>query len=350
MELLRFDRVEELDLPRLMEVYRESNTDNISYFFPEETDRERGRRAVEARFCDYLRTSFFAAPGNRYYVLSDDGRWASAIRLLPVPDRPGAWYAEALETAPDLRRRGYGRKMLELVFAALAREGPFEVTDTVSKQNAASLAFHRSLGFEVFQDPAVSALNGSVNPRSFGLRYRYGGRNNGGAEAFCPERLSARFEVRRLTEADIPSVLTLCEGNPLYYRHCPPPPSPETLRADMAALPPRKTLADKYYLGFFETGELAAVLDLITGFPKPEIAFWGFFMLQAGLQGRGVGTALVSELCAALTEQGFRAVRLGWVRGNPQAEHFWKKNGFVETGVSYDGGGYTVVVAQRELT
>ena len=25
---------------------------------------------------------------------------------------------------------------------------------------------------------------------------------------------------------------------------------------------------------------------------------------------------------------GFRTIRLAWVKGNPQAEHFWIKNGF----------------------
>ena len=160
---------------------------------------------------------------------------------------------------------------------------------------------------------------------------------------------SQTYTVRSLGDRDVPAVLELCQGNPLYYRHCPPPPSVETIREAMAALPPRKTLADKYYLGFFDGAELVAVLDLIVGFPTPEIAFWGFFMLRAQRQGRGAASALVSELCAGLSARGFQAVRLGWVLGNPQAEHFWKKNGFRETGVRYETDGSTVVLAQREL-
>ena len=350
MKLLRFDRPEDLDFPKLMEVYRESNLDNIAYFFPEETDRERGLRAVEAGFRDYLTGDFFASPGNRYYVLEDGGSWVSAIRLFPVPEQPGVWYAEALETAPEQRRKGYARRMMEMLFDLLVREGPFELWDTVHRQNAASLAFHRSLGFEIVQDPAVCPLNGHVNPQSCGLRYRCAGCGSQDPESFDPARLSARYQVRPLTEEDLPAILSLCRGNPLFYRHCPPPPTEQSIREDLAALPPRITPADKHYLGFFEAGKLAAVLDLITGYPRSEIAFWGFFMLDKAIQGQGRGTALVSELCAALARQGSRAVRLGWVRGNPQAEHFWKKNGFVETGVRYDTGGYTVIVAQKELT
>ncbi len=347
MKLLRFDRLEALDFPKLMGVYRESNLENIPYLFPEEKDPERGLRAVEEGFFDYLRTGFFAAPGNRYYVLDDNGCWVCAIRLSPVPSRASASYAEALETAPTQRRKGYARKLMELLAFSLAQDGPFELTDSVHKKNEASLAFHKSVGFEIVQENAVCALNGNVNEQAYGLRYRFEGRDR--ADGLCPASLSARYQVRFLTEADIPAMLTLCEGNPLYYRHCPPPPSEDSIRADLAALPPCKTLADKFYVGFYEDGALAAVLDLIPGFPKPEIAFWGFFMVDAARQGSGVGTALVSELCAALGRFGFRAVRLGWVRGNPQAEHFWKKNGFSETGVSYETNGYTVVLAQRAL-
>lgn len=162
--------------------------------------------------------------------------------------------------------------------------------------------------------------------------------------------LTKRYAVRPMTEADLPILLALCRSNPGYYEHCPPFVTEESLRADLAALPPRTRPEDKHFLGFFEGAELIAVLDLITGYPKPEIAFWGFFMLQADRQGRGEGSALVSELCGALAARGFRAVRLGWSRTNRRAEAFWKKNGFTETGVSYDAGGYTVVVAQRELT
>ena len=347
MKLLRFDRFEELDFPRLMEIYRESNLENIPYFFPEETDPERGLRRVEEGFRGYLKKEFFARPGSRYYVLADGERWASAIRLYPIPEQEGAWYAEALETAPALRRQGCGRKLMELLCFSLAQEGPFELTDSVGKGNTASLAFHESLGFEVFQQNAVSPLDGEENPLARGLRYRFEGWEGRRVD---PARLSARYAVRRLGEGDIPALLALCEANPLYYSHCPPAPSAASLLADLAALPPRRTLNDKYYLGFFEGGRLAAVLDMIPGYPRPEIVFWGFFMLRAGLQGQGRGSALVSELCAALAELGFRAVRLGWVKTNPQAEHFWRKNGFREIGVSYDAGEYTVVVAQRELT
>ena len=160
---------------------------------------------------------------------------------------------------------------------------------------------------------------------------------------------SGTYRVRKLTESDIPAVVALCSGNPQFYQYCPPFVSEQTVLHDMQALPPKKTRADKFYLGYFEGERLIAVLDCIRAFPNESTAFLGFFMVERSMQGKGTGTAMISELCAHLKQSGVSAVRLGWVKGNPQSEHFWYKNRFHETGVTYETNGYTVVVAERRL-
>ena len=183
MKLLEFDTLGSLDFPKLMEVYRVSNAENAAEFYPDETDPEKGRRLVEQKFYDYLKDDFFRREGVRYYVLEEDGQWVSAVRLFPVrgiddaePEAGAtkAWYAEALETAPAFRRQGFARKMMALLSDRLASEGPFEITDTVSKTNTASLQFHLNCGFEVFRDPACCPLNGKINENAVTMRYRRG--------------------------------------------------------------------------------------------------------------------------------------------------------------------------------
>ena len=161
--------------------------------------------------------------------------------------------------------------------------------------------------------------------------------------------LSKQYKVRTLSERDIPDVLALCGKNSLYYRYCPPFVSEKSIAADMKALPPGKDASDKYYIGYYDGDRLTAIMDLIMAFPNDKTAFIGFFMMETDLQGRGLGSSIIGELCACLPRFGISAVRLGWAKGNPQSEHFWHKNGFAETGATYDTGGYTVVVAQREL-
>ena len=164
------------------------------------------------------------------------------------------------------------------------------------------------------------------------------------------DHLSNKYTVRKLTEADCPAIYELCRKNPLYYRHCPPFVTEEGILRDMKALPPGKTMKDKFYIGFYDNNALTAVMDLIRGFPDKTTAFIGFFMVDISCQRHGVGSAIIDELCKALPEEGMSAVRLGWVKGNPQAEHFWKKNGFSETGKTSETDHYTIVYAEKKIS
>ena len=136
-------------------------------------------------------------------------------------------------------------------------------------------------------------------------------------------KLSSSYEVRELTYSDIDAVYELCKRNDLYYRYCLPYVTRDGIREDMKALPPRKQKKDKYYIGFF--------------------------MTDLSVQKKGTGTKIISELCDELARNGFSFVKLSWVKENPQAEHFWKKNGFVETGAEKTTEDYMVTVAQRIL-
>ncbi len=161
--------------------------------------------------------------------------------------------------------------------------------------------------------------------------------------------VSRRFNVRGLTEQDVPVIYDLCRQNPLYYHHCPPFVTEESIRQDLQALPPNKTMEDKFYLGWFDGEKLIAVMDLIRAYPDPQTYFIGFFMVDASAQGQEIGSGIIEECCEALAAEGARAVRLGWVEGNPQAAHFWHKNHFTETGVVSRTEEYTIILAEREL-
>ncbi|MBO4915994.1 MAG: GNAT family N-acetyltransferase [Oscillospiraceae bacterium] len=172
MKILKFDTLESVDFQKLMEIYVEGNAENISYFFPDETDHLAGLHKVERKFYDYLKTGFFNKRGSSYYVLEDGGNWVSAIRLFPVEGQKNTFFAEALETAPKYRRKGYARKMISLLYDKLKEDGDFEITDTVNKHNTVSVNLHLSCGFEVYKDPAVCVLNGQVDKNAYTMRYK----------------------------------------------------------------------------------------------------------------------------------------------------------------------------------
>ena len=162
-------------------------------------------------------------------------------------------------------------------------------------------------------------------------------------------KLSKNYIVKLLSDKDVAAVYSLCSKNTLYYDFCPPFVTPESIEADMAALPLGKGKDDKYYLGYYDKAKLIAVIDLILGYPDEETAYVGFFMTDVSVQGKGVGSAIISEMSKFICSQGYSDIQLGWVKDNPQAEHFWHKNGFKETGKLYDMDDYTVVEARRSI-
>ena len=138
----------ELDFSRLMEIYMEGNLEKT----------QDGLTLLEAEqdFYQYLRQVFFRTPGARYFVWTEGGRYRSALRLEPYRD---GWLLEALETAPDHRRKGYGRALVE---AVLALPGYERIYSHIHRENFPSLRLHESCGFQKILDYGVY-IDGSVN-------------------------------------------------------------------------------------------------------------------------------------------------------------------------------------------
>lgn len=163
------------------------------------------------------------------------------------------------------------------------------------------------------------------------------------------QAFSKRYKVRCLNETDVSYVFHLCQRNPQYYKHCPPFVTEGSIIQSMQALPPRKTIEDKYYVGFFEGSALIAVMDYIHQCPDKHTGFIGFFMLDPSIQGKGIGSLIIDEFCEFLAKEKMSAVRIGWVKENRQAEHFWHKNHFKKTGQTYETELYTVTLGERTL-
>lgn len=163
-------------------------------------------------------------------------------------------------------------------------------------------------------------------------------------------KFTSKYAVRKLTEADTEIIYDLCLGNPQFYEFSFHELSKESLKEEtLEATPPGKSLADKYYVGFFEGAKLVAVLDLIDGYPEDDIAYIGFFMLAKEYQGNGLGSALVTELFDYLKSTGFKRIRLGIDKENPQSNHFWKKNGFTVLCEVPQGDNHILLRAERVL-
>ena len=161
-------------------------------------------------------------------------------------------------------------------------------------------------------------------------------------------KLSTNYHVYRLDDSDVDRIFELCMRNPQYYRYTEAEPTREEILKDLHITPPGIAASNKYYVGFYQDKELIAVMDLVDGYPKADIAYIGFFMMNLKYQGNQIGTAIISEVIDYLKSIGKTSVRLAIDKGNPQSSHFWKKNSFEvisETNVN----GWNKLVAERKL-
>lgn len=90
-------------------------------------------------------------------------------------------------------------------------------------------------------------------------------------------------------------------------------------------------------------------MDLISHYPDHESVFIGFFMMNVEKQKKGIATQIITELCEYLHEENYKYVQLAWVKGNPQAEHFWTKNKFQAIRETKANTNDIVLLAQRNL-
>ena len=111
-------------------------------------------------------------------------------------------------------------------------------------------------------------------------------------------KLSRCYSVRILEESDVDMILEICKQNATFYKYTEARPTKGNILDDMKATPPGIGLSNKYYVGFFNNQKLIAIMDLIDGYPKPEMAYIGFFMMNPPYQGKQKGTGIISDVVA----------------------------------------------------
>lgn len=165
--LLWFYSPSELNFEALMSVYEEGNKENGAYLYPHESSSVQKLRA-ELDFDDYLRQTFFMQKGAAYCVLTDKECYVSAARIEPFED---GYLLSALETKPDLRRRGYARQLMVELLAEYVSRGCTPIYSHVANKNIPSLNLHLQCGFCVHKEFA-RYLDGTVSTNTKTLIYK----------------------------------------------------------------------------------------------------------------------------------------------------------------------------------
>ena len=78
-------------------------------------------------------------------------------------------------------------------------------------------------------------------------------------------------------------------------------------------------------------------------------AFIGWFIVDAKMQGQGIGSQIFADIRAALAGLGYDKLRLGCVEGNEEGEKFWLSMGFSFNGAKEEQEHYTVRYMERDI-
>lgn len=155
--LLMFDSRNRPDTAALLNIYRDSIAEKASRYTGISSGYDRLRMAEEG-FLDYLNTVFFRVQSARYYVWAEDGIYTAALRVEPYKD---GLLLSALETAPALRKHGYGKKLVDSLIYLLRGTESLPLYSHIRNSNTVSRHLHLICGFQKVSDYAV-LLDGTV--------------------------------------------------------------------------------------------------------------------------------------------------------------------------------------------
>ena len=156
------------------------------------------------------------------------------------------------------------------------------------------------------------------------------------------------WEPRAVTGDGLEAVLSLLQSDPAYFTLEGRQPTAQSVRDDIALLPPRCVPEQKRYLALWRDGAPQAVLDLVEGYPRERTLYVGFFFLAPGLRRQGVGREIMNAVLQAAGDAGMDNARLACLLQNDAGHAFWRSLGFGDLRRSETIGAYSNSVWEME--
>lgn len=153
MNLVFTNTAESINFEKLMDIYKESNLENI--YMVRDNNPRKGKEdfyeEVKKAHIAYIKNQFLSNENNFIAILKDEDKYFSSLRLLYEGD---FYLLEALETNPSYRQMGYGEELLREVIEKLPK-GTL-IRSEVGFSNNKSYELHKKVGFKI-----IANKNGS---------------------------------------------------------------------------------------------------------------------------------------------------------------------------------------------
>jgi GNAT superfamily N-acetyltransferase len=154
------------------------------------------------------------------------------------------------------------------------------------------------------------------------------------------------LSLRPLTDRDRPALQELLDADPGYsLRVTGEAPEPDAATHLLVDRPPDLPASQKIVLGAFDDDGLAAVIDVLRGWPNPTTAHIGLLQVHPSRKRQGVGRRAHDLMLARVAEWAeVTTLRAAIVGTNAaEAEPFWAALGYQPTGTPgpYQAGATT---------
>lgn len=165
--------------------------------------------------------------------------------------------------------------------------------------------------------------------------------------------LGNKYQVKQLTQANVAEIFALQQEHD-YYQYFQTTKLKETdILTDLTLFPEKSSLEHKFYLGIYHEGKLLAVLDLLLGYPEPQITWLGLLMISKHQIHQGVGRMLMEKLAQTLLREGFKIIGTAVPLQATGALKFFEKLGFLQIGMqtafTKEGAPFDVILLTKEL-
>lgn len=147
----------------IIEKFKDINYDQILSVYAEQVCDF----AAEKAFLEDM-DLFFRIPNVFCFLWTVQSRYVTCVRVEPYMD---GCLMTCLETAPESRRRGYARSLIQSAAEYLQHNGFSAIYVHIAKNNSASLQLHHKAGFSVVADYG-RLVDGTISQKYFTLAKR----------------------------------------------------------------------------------------------------------------------------------------------------------------------------------
>ena len=163
----------------------------------------------------------------------------------------------------------------------------------------------------------------------------------------------ADMSLDELSIEDRAAVQALAEACEDYYLETDGHrPGPAEAHSILSEAPEGRDARDKHVFGLRDSNGLAALADVVHGWPDPETWMIGLLLVSPDHRDHGLGGHLVEELAQEAAAAGAGRLRVGVLAERAAAVRFWERHGFrtVEAQVhETESGAHDLLVMVREV-